>query len=210
MFSASSYAYFYKNKYDIVKSKLTLLIIFTFFLFSNSFKCQNTCFYVEYNEISNGKKCLQDTLYFTNNVETYIKGEISANKVIIIKPSQFDIILNPEEVNCNECVYEEGGTTIKTNNKTGGGKGSKMQNSDTLSQYKISLKKNPAKNILEIYNPKSITITQYSIYDSFGKKILSSTFSTNEIKISHLPTGSYRIILSTIENKIFTLTFIKN
>src|SRR6218665_1961273 len=173
MFLVCSYLYFYSTKPYTVQNKFTFLILLTLFLISNRLKSQNTCFYVEDKPISRGYICLQDTLHFTNTVETRLKGEISANQVIIIKPSPLhDIIIKVNDADCQDCLEGEGTTTIRTKDRTGGGKGSKMQNPDTLSQYNISLKKNPAKNILEIYNPNNIAITQSSIYDSFGRRIL--------------------------------------
>ncbi len=193
-----------------------LLLTLSFFLISNNLKCQNSCFYVEEESISKGFVCIQDTLHFTNTVETQIKGEISANKIIIIKPGgAYGIILKPnDEIPCQECVEGEGSTIIKTKDRTGGNKGKKVIGLEITKNpvNKVSLRKNPVKDLLEFYLPENINISSYQIYDSLGKYI-KTTIPINknsQINISQLPSGKYWITIYTNENKTYTLTFIKN
>jgi|GEM_PF-3227152 len=191
--------------------------IYFFIFLSIGLKSQeSSCTYVEKNAICNGyDECDEDVLYFTSSISTIIQGAIYAKKEINIKASSnFSITFKPI-VNqiCESCI-ENNDTTIKPRG-TGGGKGTGKKNSNpdnVLKEPTIRIRKNPAKNLLEIYNPKNIAITQYNIYDSFGNKIQSSSYSTsnNEILISHLPNGIYRVVLNTNENITYTLTFIKN
>jgi len=194
-------------------------LIIIFILLSIRVKSQETsCEYVEKEPISEGTICWNDILYFTSDVETIVAGEVSANKAIIITPKpNAGITFKPTNPNCNDCAEpsDGNGTTIKSRG-SGGGKTKNKTSSPSEGESKkhfIKIKKNPAKDVLELYIPKNIIITEYSIYDSFGKKTASSNYpisNKDEIRISHLPTGYYRIILTTIENKTYTLTFIKN
>jgi len=179
---------------------------------------ETSCNHVEKETISEGAICWNDILYFTSNVETIVAGEVSANKVIVITPKpNVSITFKAINPNCNNCVEpsDGNGTTIKSRG-SGGGKTNNKSSSTSEGESKkhfVKIKKNPAKDVLELYIPKNTTIAEYSIYDSFGKKIASSNYPTpnkDEIKISHLPTGYYRIILTTTENKTITLNFIKN
>ena len=212
--------------YGILKSIFTKIITrgteiyslisnFFFLLISNNLKSQNSCFYVEENSISEGSICIKDTLHFTSNIETLIIGEISANKVIIITPTGFhDIILRPsEKIPCEDCVEGEGGTTIRTKDRTSGGKDKKASSeSNKITESKISLKKNPVKDILELSVSKNINISNIEIYDSAGKRIKTSATHNKDYKIncSDFPNGKYWILINTIENKKYILNFIKN
>lgn len=197
-------------------SKFTFLTFFFISLLSNSLKCQDSCDYVEHEPISKGKICTLDTLYFTNSVQTQIKGEISANKVIIIKPhGLYAIIIKAGDESCQKCANgNEGNTTIKTKDRTGGGKNKKTINPNTTEvlENKIVLKKNPLKDILDFSLPENITISSYQIYSSLGKNIKTSASinKNHQINVSHLPSGKYWITIYTNENKTYTLTFIKN
>lgn len=194
---------------------ILLLATFFFLLISNNLKSQNSCFYVEEDPVSKGSICFKDTLHFTSNIETLINGEISANKVIIITPTGLhDIILRPsKKIPCEGCLEDEGGTTIRTKDRTSGGKDKKaISESNKITESKISLKKNPVKDILELSVSKNINISNIEIYDSVGKLIKPSAplNKNHKINCSNFPNGKYWILITTIENKKYILNFIKN
>lgn len=198
-----------------MNKNLICFLIIILFLLSIKVKSQETyCEYVEKESISEGAICFNDILYFTSDVETIVAGEVSANNTIIITPKpNAAITFKPTIPDCNDCAEpsDGNGTTIKSRG-SGGGK-TKNKSSVPSEKYFIKIKKNPTKDILELYIPKNTIIAKYSIYDAFGRITASSNYpvaNKDEIKISHLPAGYYRIILTTKENKTITLNFIKN
>jgi hypothetical protein len=89
--------------------------------------------------------------------------------------------------------------TITTSNL-----GTKQFNSDTVTVYP-----NPAKDILSVASANDLELTDVSIYNIAGQKVLNSNQSQN-INVSSLANGAYFLRATTKEGAVFTKKIIKN
>ena len=85
-----------------------------------------------------------------------------------------------------------------------------LSNDEFQNVAKFSLFPNPATDFIEIEGLDDTTFSNYTIFNTVGKKVLSSeNLMTNKVDVSSLNTGLYFISIS-YENRVQTLKFIKN
>ncbi|WP_299766970.1 S8/S53 family peptidase [uncultured Dokdonia sp.] len=80
---------------------------------------------------------------------------------------------------------------------------------DNLLEDRLTLYPNPAKDILNIELPQSITIEAASLYNLQGQKLANTAVLNNSINIANLSKGVYILTLKTTTGTSFHRTFIK-
>ena len=86
--------------------------------------------------------------------------------------------------------------------------GSTLSN-ETFNSSEFSLYPIPTKNTLNINTSESITIVTGKIYSLEGKLILKSEIRASTINVETLTSGTYIILLTDVNGKVYTQKFIK-
>lgn len=120
-------------------------------------------------------------------------GQATAVTQVVIKwPSGIvDTINNP---NINQRIEIVEGSTLSTENFV----------SSELSIFPV-----PAKNILNIKTNSNISVNSAEIFDLQGRLVQKSNIENESINVQSLTTGTYIILLTDSNNKIYTQKFTK-
>lgn len=186
----------------------TKLFILFFFL-SVLFSAQSNCSYIETKPQSTGYVCEGSSLFFSNAINTTVKGYIYAtDEVLIQSASGYGILILPADP-CNGCT-EPTTTTVGTK-KNGGGKGKKNLYTIDNNNKELIMEKNPVDDLLRLSLSNGI-IKEIIIFDKTGKQIKHKFIihKTADIDVSGLPKGIYGVKTITDNNQTFTKQFIKN
>ncbi|MCG2611603.1 T9SS type A sorting domain-containing protein [Flavobacterium sp. SM15] len=73
----------------------------------------------------------------------------------------------------------------------------------------ITFYPNPVKDVLYLNMPNAISVNEFEIYDSLGKKVSTNTLSNNQINVAELSNGVYLLKLKT-DNGVYSNKFLKN
>lgn len=174
---------------------------------------QTTFMYTETSPLSYGYVCEENSLIFTNTIETIIKGSIyAADEVEVIPLHGFGMTILPADP-CVGCTEPTSGSTLGTKKGGNGGihKAKKIAPKETIKQQQLTIEENPVHHILQ-FSLEAGAIKTIIISDAGGRQMIThkgNGKTKDELNVTKLIKGVYWLSVITTDNKIYTKQFIK-